>query len=125
VKKGAFSNLEVRMQDPERKSQKTGIIAVLLIAAAATVPGYFATQIMDVSGRSNSVTGISAAILAAIFCVSVLAGVGLLLAGRHKPRGNVRIALVATVVVSVFLLLVAFAAGTSSTEPASTTHEGG
>lgn len=111
------------MQDPQRKSLRPAIFAVVIIALAATLPGYFATQMLDVGGRTNSTLGLSAAMLAGIFCVSVVVGLALLLSGRGKAHGNRRIAMVATVVVALFLLMVAYAAGTSSTEPASTTVE--
>ncbi|MDB5689178.1 MAG: hypothetical protein JWL91_1054 [Sphingomonas bacterium] len=111
------------MNEPERKPLRPAIIAVVLIALAATLPGYFATQMLDVGGRNNSAVGLSAAMLAGVFCLSVIVGLVLLLSGRSRPGGNRRVALVATLVVAVFLLLVAFAAGTSSTEPASTTIE--
>ncbi|MDB5662634.1 MAG: hypothetical protein JWM38_472 [Sphingomonas bacterium] len=111
------------MQNPERRSLGLAITAVVGLAVLLILPGYFSVRLMDVGGRSNADLGITAAILAAIACVAAAGGGLVLWAGRKRPKSNMRVALLATLFVSVFLLLVAFAAGTSSTEPASTTVE--
>jgi hypothetical protein len=109
------------MDQQEPRSIASALVTVGALAIVLALLGYFATRMLDadVSGSANARTGLSAALLAAIACVSAAAGAAILWAGRSKPRGNTRIALVATVVIGVFLLFVAFAAGTSSTEPAS------
>lgn len=112
------------MRDPEQKKLGPAVAVVIVVALLFTLPGFFGTQILDVSGRANARVGLSAALLAGIACVSAVAGLLVLWTGRKRASGNMRVAIVATIFVSVFLLLVAFAAGTSSTEPASTTRTG-
>lgn len=111
------------MQHPERRPIAYSIVAVIILAVLLTVPGYFSSRVMDVGGSANTDVGLSGAVLAGIACIATLVGLIFVWLGRARPAGNTRVALVATLVVSVFLLLVAFAAGTSSNEPASTTVE--
>jgi hypothetical protein len=115
------------MSDRERRTIMPGLTIIIVLALIITLLGYFATRIMDadVSGNGNTRVGLSAAVLAGIACLSALGGAAILWAGRMRARSNTRIAVVGTLVIGVFLLLVAFAAGTSSKEPASTTAEQG
>jgi nitrate reductase gamma subunit len=111
------------MYEPTRRRLGPAVAGVIVAALLLILPGYFSARMMDVGGNANTDVGLSAAVLAGIACISALVGLAILWTGRARDKSNSRVAIVATIFVSVFLLLVAFAAGTSSTEPASTTVE--
>jgi riboflavin transporter FmnP len=115
------------MNDREQRSIIPGLAIVIVLALVVTLLGYFATRMMDadVSGSGNTRVGLSAALVAGIACLSALGGAVILWSGRTRARSNTSVAVLGTLVIGVFLLLLAFAAGTSSTEPASTTVEQG
>lgn len=112
---------EHAMNPPEQRSVGPAFATIVALAVVLALLGYFATRILDgdVSGSGNAQVGLSAAVVAGIACVSAAVGAVIVWSGRSRPKGNARIAAVATIVIAVLLLLIAFAAGTSSTEPAS------
>jgi hypothetical protein len=110
------------MDNPEQRSIASGLLIIAVIAVVLAGAGYVATRGMDadVSGAANARLGLSAALLAGIAAASALAGAAILWFGRRRPRSNVRIAILATFFVGLFLLFVAYGAGTGGTQPAST-----